>query len=509
MAGLIRSYLIFLTAVLTATTMYGLTIVLAVLESTLHQDIAEETCTLVNCALADNLYKHSVMSSGRCVECVADQTALEERPESFVDVDAFTPGCGNVSDMGHTVYQFGYVVEVPYVASASVKAYQSTDFALDPASTYDVLPNDLMLETDDKGLCLVGFARENLLRLVLWLEGLGNNLLAVYFGLLLTQAFCLSSWSVLIAQVIVNVESTALLLCSGFAQAYLVEVKWIAGSPPRQAKARVRYQYSPNLSLEHHCCFACMAYMSLNRTPSQAEVRRVRQLMSEIWLQHPERLAEAASELHITPDQYVSAIRGYLWGGVRDLHLWSDYWQLPLDIEAPHESFMFGKGKAPKVVLKDSHFSVVTSATVSKWSARALRKAITRTHRASQPLPPRPAKAPCGCESYADRGGMMREERVLSRTFVAAIRIETHQAFLRATAEVCTLATQVLGATVGFFHTAGDVHVEYVLTDTVRATSPVTMRVMRDQTSRWILLDSLIRLAFRFGYCAFSAIGDA
>eukprot|EP00971_Amphidinium_carterae_P222821 4421891-Amphidinium_carterae.3 len=91
-------------------------------------------------------------------------------------------------------------------------------------------------------------------------------------------------------------------------------------------------------------------------------------------------------------------------------------------------------------------------------------------------------------------------ERVLWRARVRVLHLHTYADFIRATREVCSAATQVMGSTVGFYHTPGQAEVEYVLLNTPRRTYPLTYTTMRDNESRWVILDALLRLSYRLGF---------
>eukprot|EP00971_Amphidinium_carterae_P342722 6482131-Amphidinium_carterae.3 len=70
-----------------------------------------------------------------------------------------------------------------------------------------------------------------------------------------------------------------------------------------------------NPRFKDDCFFECLAYQSLGRSPSKAEVLRCRALVADVWLRLPTQLAATATSERMSPEEYLQAIKGRMWGG--------------------------------------------------------------------------------------------------------------------------------------------------------------------------------------------------
>eukprot|EP00971_Amphidinium_carterae_P295644 5871459-Amphidinium_carterae.1 len=226
-------------------------------------------------------------------------------------------------------------------------------------------------------------------------------------------------------------------------------------------------------------------------------------------------------------DEYVSAIQDAAWGGMPDLLLWAQLLGLTATVTIDKELHTIGRG-GPHLELADKHFVVVASTPQCQWrrltgiiSRKAQRIPSYLDHKARRASAPEQYRVFSldGTELTVEgvdsahlssnrRGGMRRalepdqddEERIDQRAHLATLRSQQPDAYARALRMVCTAITQVLGVTVGHFFVPHAPLVEFVTTQTPRSTRPFTVLWLEDLSTGAIVLDALLRLAFRFGY---------
>eukprot|EP00971_Amphidinium_carterae_P209549 4156935-Amphidinium_carterae.1 len=141
-------------------------------------------------------------------------------------------------------------------------------------------------------------------------------------------------------------QAMALHCLIGAAASTMVESKWLR-SPRSSRHSRHCCEYDPGLYFAGDCLFASLAYCITGRKPTRAEVARIRALCAEIWRRAPLPLLKSvAAKEKLTPEQYVTAIRHDMWGGLSDVELFVEVLGLSLQVRAEGKVFQFGHQEA-------------------------------------------------------------------------------------------------------------------------------------------------------------------
>eukprot|EP00971_Amphidinium_carterae_P222822 4421891-Amphidinium_carterae.4 len=219
----------------------------------------------------------------------------------------------------------------------SDKYVNSGGYTHDPVSVLNAEYKSTLVEAE--GFPLQGSFRHALSQgasegctYVLWL----------HLSSMLCHFLYVSRWYKQIARALALVARVAYLVHVGQSQVFLVQPKWIVGKFHDRARRSDRVQYCPGAKLQHHCCFAALAYLVLGRVPTVGEAAKVRHVLANIWAKHPEELAKVASGLRMTAEQYLDGIRGSLWGGTTDLKMWAEHWGLSLNVDPQPNSTASG-----------------------------------------------------------------------------------------------------------------------------------------------------------------------
>eukprot|EP00971_Amphidinium_carterae_P006570 129493-Amphidinium_carterae.2 len=122
-----------------------------------------------------------------------------------------------------------------------------------------------------------------------------------------------------------------------------------------------------NPKYKDDCFFECLAFQSLGRSPSKAEVLSCRALVADVWLRLPALLETTATSERMSPEEYLKAIKGRMWGGqpeVRALELVLD---LKVQIIRGHATPAMPDEDTCYIRLWNKHFTLVKESRDPAW----------------------------------------------------------------------------------------------------------------------------------------------